>query len=172
MNSADKIYGVNVAALKVFSGYYKSKEELHTVASGGLATAISRRIICKGGVVFGVAYSADFRTAEYVCAECESDLERLKSSKYIVPIKQCKINGEKVPVYAAVKRKLEKGIAVAFFGSGCDVAYLLDYLNNKKCPTENLFTIDMICHGPTYPEVLDQYVGNIERLTIKSQGRN
>ena len=69
MDFLDNKYGVDTSALKVYSGYLKSVDELCTVASGGAATALSEYIVQKDGAVFGVAYTDNFRSAEFMCAE-------------------------------------------------------------------------------------------------------
>jgi coenzyme F420-reducing hydrogenase beta subunit len=148
--------------LKVYSGYLKSVDELCTVASGGAATALSEYIVQKDGAVFGVAYTDNFRSAEFMCAEVVQDLGKLKSSKYIAPEKKCLVDGEYLSVYTAVERKLSEGKTVLFIGAGCDVGALLKYVENHNCDTTNLYTVDIICHGPTYPDSLSQYVDRLE----------
>ena len=162
MDSLTEKYGVDISKIKVYSGYFKSKEKLCTVASGGVATAISEVIIQNGGVVFGVAYTDDFRSAQFICADSIQDLEKLKSSKYIFPEKKCLIDGEYLPVYTAVERKLSEGKTVLFIGTGCNVGALLKYAESHNCDVENLYTVDIICHGPTYSDSLSQYVDRLE----------
>lgn len=69
--------------LKAYSGYFLDREQLLQSSSGGLATAISEKIIKSGGCVFGVTYADDFKSAHYMCAEKLTDLVKLKGSKYI-----------------------------------------------------------------------------------------
>lgn len=168
MDSTENKYGIDTSRLKVYSGYLKTKSELCTVASGGAATALSEYIIKEGGVVFGVSYTDDFKSAEYVCAEQLQDIDKLKSSKYIVPEKKCLIEGERLSVYDAVGKKLSEGRMVLFIGSGCDVGALLKFVQNQGCDDSSLFTIDIICHGPTYSDSLSQYVTRLE----EKQGAN
>lgn len=163
MDTSNYMYGVDTSKLKVYSGYLKDKDKLCTVASGGVATTISEQIIKIGGIVFGVAYTEDYKAAEYVCAEKVQDLERLKSSKYIYSEKRCLVDGEYLAVYAAVAKKLSEGRTVLFIGSGCDIGAMLRYAEKNECNTANLYTIDIICHGPTYSEILAQYVTRLEK---------
>ena len=163
MDNTKNNYGVDTSRLKVYSGYIRSKDELCTVASGGVATILSEYIIKNGGVVFGVAYTGDFKAAEFVCAEKLQDLERLKSSKYIAPEKRCLIDGKYLSVYSAAAQKLAEGRTVLFIGAGCDIGALLKYAENHKCDTANLYTVDIICHGPTYADSLSQYVSRLEK---------
>ena len=109
MKSNVNRFEVDTSALSVYSGYLNNKDDLRTVASGGVATALSEMFIQNGGVVFGVVYTPDFKSAEFLCATTFDDIEKLKSSKYIVPEKSCLVNGERISVYTAVERKLSEG---------------------------------------------------------------
>lgn len=163
MDSSIEKYGVDTSKLNVYSGYFKTKDRLCTVASGGAATAISEIIVRNGGVVFGVEYTDDFKSAQFKCAETIQDLESLKSSKYIAPEKNCLLDGEYLTIYTAVERKLTDGKVVLFIGTGCEVGALLKYVKNNNCNTKNLYTVDIICHGPTYSDSLSQYVNWLEK---------
>ena len=50
-----------------------------------------------------------------------------------------------------------------FIGLGCDVAALKSLVNSKGIDASNLFTVDLICFGPTFQEVNRQYVEALER---------
>ena len=83
--------------MKAYSGYLKEQKKLVESSSGGVATALSEKIISQGGVVFGVKYTSDYRNTEYCCVESEDKLEYLKGSKYIKSTKgnTAKIVGKK-----------------------------------------------------------------------------
>ena len=162
MDIAERVNGVNTSNLKVYSGYCKSKDELCTVASGGAATTLSHLFIQNGGVVFGVAYTEDFKSAQFLCARTDDDIEKLKSSKYIAAEKKCIVDGEYISVYSAVERQLSSGKMVLFIGTGCEIGALLKYIENHNCDATNLYLVDIICHGPTYPASLEQYVCRLE----------
>ena len=149
--------------LEAYSGYFLDDEKLKKCSSGGIATAMSEAIINKGGVVFGAAYSRDFKSAEYYCATTREDLEKLKGSKYIFTKKEVLINDKYVPVYPLVKKYLEEGKMVLFTGLGCDVAGLNTYLTKNKVDTTNLYVVDLICRGPTVAKVAKDYIERLEK---------
>ena len=124
-----------------------------------------------GGTIFGVTYSQDFKRAEFACIEDEKDLYKLKGSKYIETDKRIFVNGEYVSVWPLVAEKLEAGKKVLFIGLGCDVGALKSFLSAKKIDTRNLYTIDLICMGPTFQEVHRQYIENLEQK-YKSRIKN
>ena len=116
-----------------------------------------------GGVIFGSAYSADFRTPEFALIECKEDLCRLKGSKYAETSKRVFHDGEYKALWPLVAEKLEAGLTVLFTGLGCDVAALKSFLKARGTDTSKLYTIDLICYGPTLQEVHRQYIEMLER---------
>jgi coenzyme F420-reducing hydrogenase beta subunit len=155
-------FGFDYSSLKAYSGYYKEDLLVKESSSGGAATAISKGIIEAGGVVFGVAWLEGYKSAGYICAEHVDDLSKLKGSIYIETSKKVQYNGRQMSVYEMVREKLEDGRIVLFIGLGCDVATIKAYLSNHNIDMSKLYTIDLVCHGPTYSIVADQYVKHLE----------
>ena len=145
--------------LRAFAGYLKDDAALKTVASGGAATALAEQAIREGGVVFGVAFAPDFRSAEYRMAESPADLEKLKDSKYAAPNR--KIGGKWV--YELACEKLEEGRKVLFFGLPCDIGILMKWVEKRKSPRTNLLTVDLICHGAPSGQALERFVDALEQ---------
>ncbi len=147
--------------LKCFYGYLKEEGALLQSASGGLARAIAEEALSRGELVYGVAYSEDFRSAQYVCVDNASDLTQLCGTKYIRSSKILK-NGENV--YLSVAKAISSGRMVTFFGLSCDVAALQSVLNKRNVKyDQSLFTVDLICHGPTSPDVAKQFIDELEK---------
>lgn len=146
-------------SLTAYYGYFRESESLAQSASGGAATALAEKVIEEGGVVFGVAFSEDFRSAEFRCVESLGELGALQGTKYIPP--NGKIQGKSI--YEVVQEKLLSKRKVLFVGSGCQVGALLGVLhNNNKIDTSNLYTVDLICHGPTTQEVYNAFLSELE----------
>lgn len=148
--------------IKAFQGYLTNHDKLLKSSSGGVTRALSNAILSQGGVVFGVQYSADFYRASYCCISNKEDVDKIIGSKYIYTDKTIEYEGEKVPVYRAVETELLKGKYVLFFGLGCDVAAVKQYMTNRKTDISKLFLIDLICQGPTFPEVQESYLKRLE----------
>jgi coenzyme F420-reducing hydrogenase beta subunit len=142
--------------IEAYQGYHIDKNTLLKSASGGLATAISEKIIQSGGLVYGVVYSSNFKSAHYSCAKTLEELEPLQSSKYI----KAHLTYKGISVFQEVKENLEKGITVLFIGLPCTVMGLSNFLESKY---DNLILIDLLCYGPTEDEVAKQFVYNLER---------
>lgn len=136
----------------VFAGFLSDRKELLSCTSGGIATGLSRHMIRLGGAVAGVAYSPDFYSARYEIARDLPALERFKGSKYI--------EADKGTIYRDVAALLPTGTRVLFFGLPCAIAALKTHLGRDY---ENLLTVALICHGPTYSQVHMQYVQQLEQ---------
>ena len=129
--------------IAAYAGYVQDDGELLACSSGGIATALARRVIQQGGYVAGVVYSADFHRAEYYVTNRMEDLDRFKGSKYVETAKGT--------IYRDVKALLDAGETVLFFGLPCMVAALRGYLQQEYA---RLIAVELICHGHTSAEVI------------------
>ena len=129
-------------------------------SSGGIFTLIAEKIIDQGGVVFGAAFSDDFKTVRHICVDNIADLDKLRGSKYV----QSKIGD----TYKQAKEYLDSGRKVLFTGTPCQIGGLYSYLRK---PYENLFTQDIICHGVPSPMVWERYVDFHEKKSASSTQR-
>lgn len=131
---------------KAIALYSKDKTDVRTCSSGGAATAISRYFITKlKGAVFGAAFIDGY--PQYIKVEKVEELELLKGSKYVFCDPQY--------IYQEVKESLKEETKCLFIGLPCHVAALRRYLNKVY---DNLYTIDLICHGTPPFAYLKQHV--------------
>lgn len=133
--------------INYYAGYLKDTKELISCASGGIATAISKKMLNNGAIVYGVGYTDDWKSAEYKRVTNYDDLNFLKTSKYI--------QAEKGNLYNNILNDLKEGNTVLFIGLPCEVSAV-----KKRCASneENLYTIELICHGPTSRDVQKQFI--------------
>lgn len=128
--------------VKSFIGKYKDAEMLKASQSGGAASAISDIILDENGVVYGASLDENFE-AVHVRISDKKELYKIKGSKYV----QSRLEN--------TFKNVEEDLAtrpVLFTGTPCQVNGLLSYLKTKNVSTNNLYTIDLICHG--VPSVL------------------
>ena len=145
-------------------GHFNDETEIKRSSSGGYATAISREFIRRGGVVYGVKYSDDFLSIEYARASSLEQIELFRTSKYI--------QARKGNIYKDVKRDLKDGIMVLFIGLPCEVSALYHSVGRL---TDKLYTISLICHGPTSQKVhkdfckalISQYHSKITSFSVR-----
>lgn len=133
--------------LAVYGGYIDDNEKLMKSASGGIATALSERMIELGGYVAGAAYDASFEKIEYIIVDNINDLDKLKCSKYA--------ESEKNNIYIRTIELLKQGHSVLFTGLPCEVAALNKMTGGKY---DSLITCELVCHGPTLKKVHQEYI--------------
>lgn len=142
---------------RFFCGYQINTELLLKSASGGAFACFSEALYDQGFLIYGVEYSSDYKKAIYSYANNKQDIERFKTSKYVL--------GEKGNVFKEIANQLAKGAKVFFTGLPCEIAALKMYLSDKD--DKKLITCDLICHGPTSTKILREY-GNYLETKFKS----
>lgn len=140
---------LNSSFTKAFAGWAKEEKETVASSSGGFAAVLTSTFLKNGGVVYGAAYNDDFSGAQYIRVSSCEQAERLRTSKYI--------QARKNDVFRQVREDL-KTSDVLFTGLPCDVYALKRFVGNDK----RLFTLSVICHGPTSEKVHQLYCASVE----------
>ncbi len=132
----------------------RSREDAVVKAStsGGMFTPMYQSILAEGGAVVGVRYDEDFNVL-YDIAETEEDCERFRGTKYVF--------AESGDVKERVKKLLKEGRKVLFTGTPCQIAGLKSYLGKFY---ENLYTVELICHGASSPKAFQKYRDYLEEV--------
>ena len=134
----------------VYAAYNKDLIRRLKASSGGIFELLSREVLSRQGVVFGV--KMDGLEAIHTYVETLEDLDLLLGSKYM----QSDVGRS----YQQVKEFLQEGRWVLFSGTPCQVDALLKFLGEKP---ECLLTVDFICHGISSPKVFEKYIDeNVE----------
>ena len=115
-------------------------------SSGGAFSLMADWILIQQGVVFGVAFDEDL-SACHVKAETKEELRRIRGSKYL--------QSNTKNTYKEAKQALKDGRPVLFSGTSCQIAGLRSYLSRDY---ENLYTVDVLCHGVPSPEAWQNYL--------------
>ena len=127
-----------------YAGYSKDSEERTTSASGGIAASLTNSFITSGGIVYGTAYeNGKFLITR---ADNKAKAKLFKGSKYV------KSDSEEGIKNAIID--LKQGKKVLFFGTPCQVAGL----KNASKDNQNLYLVDLICHGTPSQEYLEDHV--------------
>ena len=138
--------GTDNNKVKSYVSYTNNYEIRMKSSSGGLFSMFAEKILSEGGVVFGAAFDDEF-LVHHIAIETIEDLKLLQGSKYL----QSKIGDS----YKKAKDFLNKGRKVLFSGTACQIAALKAFLGKEY---NNLFTIDVLCHGVPSPKVWQRYV--------------
>ena len=115
-------------------------------SSGGIFPLVSRVVLSCGGVVYGAALEEGTQRTIHVRVVDETRLARLRGSKY----SQSDMGG----CFRHAKDDLDNGTPVLFSGCPCQIAGLKLFLGREY---DNLFTLDVICHGVASPKVFNLY---------------
>ena len=114
--------------------------------SGGIFSAVSDYILQNGGVVYGCVLEKDF-TAHHFRATTQDERNRMRGSKYIP--------SNMGDMFRLTKQDLENGTKVLFSGTSCQIAGLRSFLGKAY---DNLFCIDIVCHGVPSLRVWNSYL--------------
>lgn len=128
------------------------ENQIRTSRSGAVFVALSDYILEQGGVVYGAAFDADFNVL-HTRATTKEDRNKFKGSKYV----QSKIGN----TFAQVKKDLQDGYLVMFSGTPCQCAGLSSFISDRY--KENLYLIDIVCHGTPSPVMWKDYKNYIEK---------
>ena len=126
-------------------------------ASGGIFATVAKHVLDSNGIVYGASlWIEDGKVrCEHIGVERTEDLYKIQGSKYVQSYTQ--------GIFPMVKNELNTGRLVLFSGTSCQVAALKGFLRKDY---DNLFTVDLICHGVPGIEMLQDY---IDSLSLKDR---
>jgi len=148
----DRFYNKNNLEERKFLGVRpKEKEIAKNSTSGGIAYLISKMVIEENGIVFGSAYDENLMPYQKYVKD-KKELQQLRGSKYVT--------SDTKKTFSQVKEFLEEGKKILYIGVPCQIGGLKKFL---KKDYENLYTIDIICHGVPSQKIFKKYLENEEK---------
>ena len=114
-------------------------------SSGGLCAAIMQNFIDNGGFVCSCLLSEG--NFIFKLTNEKADIKLFQGSKYV--------KSNPAGIYKSIKEKL-KDSKVLFVGLPCQAEALKLYVGESL--QENLYTVDLICHGTPSPQLLDKFL--------------
>ena len=152
---------------EVYAASNLDENVLMDSSSGGVFTALAQTVLERGGAVFGAAWT-EGPSLSHICVENQSELERLRGSKYVQSMT--------LDTFSWVKTMLREGRPVCYSGTPCQIAGLKAYLGKEY---EDLFTVDLVCHGvPSMKMLLDDLknltkdnVGSVTDIRFRDKSR-
>ena len=136
----------NNTKVKAYVSYTNNYETRIKSSSGGLFSMFAEKILNENGIVFGAVFDDKFLVHHIAISDIK-DLKLFQGSKYL----QSDIGDS----YKKAKDFLDKGSKVLFSGTACQIAALKAFLGKEY---NNLFTIDVLCHGVPSPKVWQRYL--------------
>ena len=131
---------------KVWAWRNKNDADIMRSASGGAADSAAKAVLQMGGVVYGAAYDEQLAVS-HIEVTADAERKKLQSSKYV--------QSDPKDGYAKAKQRLAEGKKVLFTGTPCQIAGLYAFLGGNP---ENLYTVDLICHGVPSPKFFKKYL--------------
>ena len=136
--------------MEAFAVKHKSQEVVLNSSSGGIFTALSDKILSNGGYIIGADFDRDMNVVHTVASTAQQR-DRMRGSKYI--------GSNTSGIYDKIKALLKEEKPVLFTGTPCQAAAV-----RKAFPKEeNLYIVDIICHGVPSADVWQKYVKFIEK---------
>ena len=130
--------------------YQNISEEVNRSSSGGAYRRILHTLLSlhpnKKFSYYGAAWNKDLSVSHRRVDSLDEAANLFSGSKYV----RSDITG----IPDCVAEDLLNGVYVVFSGTPCQVFGILAYLKNKNISTENLLTIDIICHGTPKRDIL------------------
>lgn len=114
--------------------------------SGGLYAVLAESIMQRNGVVCGAAFDENWKL-HHCFAENEQELQAQLGSKYV--------QSEIGDTFIRTREYLNQGKLVLFSGTPCQIQGLKRFIGKEY---ENLYTVDLICHGVPSPGVWEKYL--------------
>lgn len=143
---------MNLALPNAYAVRHKNMDEIERSRSGAAFVAISDYILENGGVVYGAGYAEHFRVI-HKRATSKEERDEFRGSKYV----QSDLNN----VFRQVKEDLKNGLIVLFSGTPCQTSGLNSFVGKKL--RDNLFLVDIVCHGVPSPYIWDDYLNFLEK---------
>jgi len=137
-------------------GYSNDGEIRQRSRSGGVYVALSDYVLSNNGVVYGASLMPDM-TVCHTRAVSREERNSHCGSKYV--------QSDVKNTFSEVCADLDSGKTVLYSGTGCQIAGLLSFLKekNNKSYKDNLFTVDIICHGVVSPRVWKDNINELEK---------
>lgn len=134
----------------------KDDDQISKSQSGGAFFAISEYVLNKGGVVYGAGFTEHFVVA-HQRATSKKERDNFRKSKYV--------QSDLRNTFREAKKDLLEGKIVLFSGTACQIAGLKAYVGKLS---QNLITVDIICHGVPSPYILRDYIAYQEKKHPKT----
>jgi len=130
-------------------GAMGADEDRKFSSSGGIFPALARFVIAQGGRVCGCIMDDDLKV-RHILTDNIQLVSRMSDSKYV----QSNLGN----VFDEILTELKQNRKVLFSGCSCQVDGLKKFLKTRNQSTEDLFCVDIICHGVPSPRVFSDYL--------------
>lgn len=131
---------------KVYAAQIKNKKILVKSSSGGIGALLSEYTLNNNGIVYGCILDDNLKPKHIRCSSIK-DIEKLSGSKYV----QSDIS----EIYKLILKDCKDKKRVLVIGTPCQIAGIRNFLGDDF---ENLYLVDLICHGVPSPTLFERYL--------------
>lgn len=129
----------------------KNQSELRTCSSGGIASAMARKVLLSSGIVYAVRYSTDNYN---ICFDRFTDVHDVKY------IKGTKYSESLPPDYKSILFDIKSGKRVLVIGLPCQIAAVRSLLKNTSY--DNLTCVSLVCQGKSSLTLYHRFIEELE----------
>lgn len=145
---------------KIYASWTYNESVRGKSSSGGIFSELAVNILESGGVIIGASMNSQGYVHHFI-ADSLSEIESLRGSKYV----QSLIEGT---LYKKIFQLLKEGKKVLFTGCPCQVAAVKNFCKGQN----ELYTVDIICHGVPSPELFAKLYSDIKKKYPKLKAYN
>lgn len=141
---------------KVYA-FKNTVEEIMKSSSGGAFIAICQafeKLYGKGNVAFCGATFDENMIVKHMCVDSAEECHIFQGSKYVKS--DCNY------IFAKLKEKLQSGKKVLFSGTPCQIFAFNAFVKKENLNSDDVLTVDIICHGAPKKEFWLDYKKWIE----------
>lgn len=137
---------------KAYAAWSADKQERRTSASGGIAIEVYKKALDVGCYVAGAKQNEDF-SVKFELTKERAKLSGFKNSKYVF--------SSAYSLFPEIKKKLADNERIVVIGLPCQIAAIRKIFKDNP----NLLLMDVVCHGITPFDYLNQH---IRKLTTEA----
>ena len=141
---------------QVYAAITNNENLRQNSSSGGVFSLLALKVLKDGGVVAGAAFTTKWQV-HMVCIKSADELWRLQGSKYV--------QADTCNTFCEVEKFLKEGRTVLYSGTPCQIKALKLFLKKYY---ENLYAVDVACHGVPSPGVWQDYLDEISKNALKT----
>lgn len=134
--------------VRCHAGYVRDREARRRASSGGIAHALLRHTLHKGGKALAVRYNRASGFAEHYVIEHEDEMGEASGSKYL--------QSHTEEALRAIDFK-DKSIRWTVVGTPCQIASLRRLLDMRRA-SERFLLVDIFCHGVPSQHLWTRYL--------------
>ena len=143
------VESINYDKPLTFATWCKDEKILKNSSSGGMFSVFASFFLENNGVIYGAAFDENLEL-KHIRVTSKEDVSPLRGSKYV----QSSLAG----IFIKLKEDISFGKKILFVGTPCQCAAVKTYFGQQ----ENLFLVDLVCHGVNSPGVFRKYIDFLE----------